>query len=344
MTNESKQLENDSHKPITNERLGEIARIYPIKIHYILKSKSDSIPIKRIIRRLDSLNKHFAPINFAFQLCGNIDTVITNTTYASFWDRLQEDSLFKNIDVSNAINIYFADTLKSKNLCGYTYLGYKKNRIFVSSHCATSTLTHEMGHYFNLYHTFEPLFGRELVNESNCLKAGDLICDTPADPFLPTSYYALDSSCTYRNVILDSLGMEYHPLTNNLMSYYISRKRNCRNSFTNGQYSRMLSNLYLNKWTYFCGVPPGLLSSSSVNISLFPNPLIERCILKITKDSNLETKAQIKIINVNGQNVYEDSISIPGQKELNLTSLASGIYQIIIDTKQEVIRKKIVVQ
>ncbi len=228
--------------------------------------------------------------------------------------------------------------------CGYAYLGYKKNRIFVSPQCITNTLTHEMGHYFNLYHTFELSFGSELVNGSNCINAGDLVCDTPADPYLPISFYRLDSSCSYKNITQDSLGLEYHPLTNNLMSYYNSSKRSCINSFTNGQYSRMLSNLYLNKWTYFCEVPTATLQNSSTNIELFPNPITERCILKFDSKSNLETKADIQIINSKGQNIYENSLFIPGQKEFDLTSLSRGIYLVIINTKQEILRKKIVLQ
>ncbi len=37
------------------------------------------------------------------------------------------------------------------------------------------TLTHEMGHHLNLYHTFEG----QSCNENNCNTEGDLVCDTP---------------------------------------------------------------------------------------------------------------------------------------------------------------------
>ena len=47
-----------------------------------------------------------------------------------------------------------------------------------------TTLSHELGHYFDLYHTHETSFGTECPSGSNCQSAGDMVCDTPADPNL----------------------------------------------------------------------------------------------------------------------------------------------------------------
>ena len=47
-----------------------------------------------------------------------------------------------------------------------------------------STFIHEMGHFFNLYHTHTTTNGEENVLRNNCTWAGDGFCDTPADPRL----------------------------------------------------------------------------------------------------------------------------------------------------------------
>lgn len=102
----------------------------------------------------------------------------------------------------------------------------------------SSVLTHEMGHFFGLYHTFEG--GTETqcpinnfcdqdpnnnLTENCCINQGDRVCDTP--PHLK------EFGCpTGINICMNS---SYDEVTNNYMSYY-----NCTSqSFSNGQYERM---------------------------------------------------------------------------------------------------------
>jgi hypothetical protein len=92
----------------------------------------------------------------------------------------------------------------------------------------TSTSPHELGHCLNLLHTHETARGVEAINGSNCSTAGDLVCDTPADPRLGTNN--VNGNCEYFG------GNGFNPLTNNIMSY--SRDL-CRDEFTNGQSYRM---------------------------------------------------------------------------------------------------------
>ncbi|MEO1628264.1 MAG: T9SS type A sorting domain-containing protein, partial [Bacteroidota bacterium] len=74
-------------------------------------------------------------------------------------------------------------------------------------------------------------------------RAGDLLCDTPADPYRgdDTPCMASPDGCTYTGMlangdtIRDLNGQLYQPDESNYMSYY-----NCRSSFTPGQYDRML--------------------------------------------------------------------------------------------------------
>ena len=90
-------------------------------------------------------------------------------------------------------------------------------------------LIHEIGHMFGLPHTHETGNGKELVNGSNCTVAGDLICDTPADPRL--SGY-VNENCEYTGQHVDPNGDLYSPMVNNYMAYSPGK---CRNAFTSGQ-------------------------------------------------------------------------------------------------------------
>ena len=78
------------------------------------------------------------------------------------------------------------------------------------------------------------------MDGSNCASAGDLHCDTPADPSLSS---VVDDACNYIGTELDACGSgaPYDPPVYNLMSY--SRKW-CRDHFTQEQ-------LALFAWTAF---------------------------------------------------------------------------------------------
>lgn len=84
-----------------------------------------------------------------------------------------------------------------------------------------------MGHCLGLYHTHETAFGREYVLRVNCTSAGDLICDTPADP-------NFNYSCSYNGNARDPIGMIYTPDPKNIMSY-----STCTEFFSAGQEGRM---------------------------------------------------------------------------------------------------------
>lgn len=96
-------------------------------------------------------------------------------------------------------------------------------------------MPHEIGHYLNLYHTFDAVGGNELVDGSNCATAGDMVCDTPADI---TGVAGISiSNCVYAGTPVDAKGMLYKPDTKNLMSYWHSY--GCQTDhFSAGQFDR----------------------------------------------------------------------------------------------------------
>ena len=170
---------------------------------------------------------------------------IDNTTYYNI-DNDAERAVLKGINnQANMLDCYFVNY--DGGYCGVSSFTWSTEQgITFDNGCVgvasnPSTFPHEVGHYFNLLHTHEPAYGNECPTGSNCSTAGDLVCDTPADPELGTGN--VNTSCNYTGsevIFCDFAVRSYNPDPTNLMSY--SRKT-CRTNFTPGQRSRMLATL-----------------------------------------------------------------------------------------------------
>lgn len=211
----------------------------PIKAHIVRRTnQTGGLSNSELDDAINTLNSYYLNANINFTLCEEIN-FIDSDLYFEMDDDLEESIIEAN-NIPNTINIYFFNSLTSdgSSLCGYTYLPPGPDFIFMVNECAIngSTLSHEMGHYFSLYHTHGKSndgTSDELVDGTNCAYAGDDICDTPADPNLSGK---VNEQCAYTGTDLDANGQTYSPYTNNLMSY--SRKE-CRNLFTAEQYTRI---------------------------------------------------------------------------------------------------------
>ncbi len=150
---------------------------------------------------------------------------------------------------NNSINLFIVNAIEStgpgQTLAYYDpqedWLVSRKGQINGSS----STLAHEVGHFFSLAHPFSgwdcnpfdippysnpvalthtiPCDGGggsvliELHDRSNCNTAGDRICDTPEDYNLGLFW---QDDCAENNSVKDINGDVIKPMTNNYMSYY----------------------------------------------------------------------------------------------------------------------------
>jgi hypothetical protein len=235
----------------TIKPLPKINKEFQVVVHIVYdKDTTNSITESTIIQQLNLANEYFKPIQASFKICEF--RYIYNF---QFHDTLRDErfvELTTQYYAPNRINMYVVGGFLDPNTCGKASLGgvsrFKDDLLIVRKECVSAiTIGHELGHYFNLEHTFEGE-GFELANGSNCASAGDKICDTPADPYIhgeKTTDY-VNSNCIFYNTKKDANGEYYDPDVTNVMSYYAC---NC-SKFSNQQFEKMV-NYYMNnrlKW------------------------------------------------------------------------------------------------
>lgn len=233
------------HKKTNQVRSGSSIHMVPIQLHIIRTSSgTGGISETDLLAGLDRVNELFLDAQVQFYQCNSINYINSNTYYS--YDYSEMTALHTAHSVSNLINIYCSETTTSGNgaynICGHAQFPGGLDFVMLNNDCAKngSTFAHELGHYFNLYHTHETAFGAELVNGSDCSTDGDLLCDTPADPTLSTSTNLNVSGCIYTGNSTDGNGDSYAPDVNNLMSY---TGKNCRYTITDDQEARILYTL-----------------------------------------------------------------------------------------------------
>lgn len=216
-------LKKFSSVPCLNKKLSIIA--------YIVKDSlgNPGITEAAIINAISVANKDFAPMCLSFEVCQFV--YVNNFQYDNYSLPQDEQEMLTLFYKPQVINMYFVKDIPSDPQCGHAYFPGGPDLVVIKKPCIPGTvISHELGHFFGLYHTFESGFGAEFANESNCQIAGDLLCDTEADP-----QGSVDGACGYLGPFQDSNGDFYFPPVDNIMSYYGS----CVCLFTPEQYMRM---------------------------------------------------------------------------------------------------------
>lgn len=164
-------------------------------------------------RDIDATNAVFERCNtgIQLQLCGPIEVVVDYLLYNS---PLQAAQTVQANTELGYINAFYVFDIASGTIGGAA-LG---DIVFVSRFGPANTLAHEIGHVLGLSHPHDVLIEPELVDGSNCIIGGDMLCDTPADPQLNLPGMMLPP-CTYVGTVTDANGDLYTPMLNNLMSY-----------------------------------------------------------------------------------------------------------------------------
>lgn len=185
------------------------------------------------------INDAFAKINLHFRL--SPARYIDNYHFEELKKGTNEADMVIQNFAANTINLYLVSKLLDEDdqeVCGYTYFpAEEKDIILINKSCISAPLLIEQfGHFFNLYHTHEDGFAAELVNGSNCSIAGDLCCDTPADPDLTGK---VTSDCQYESTFKDENNDYFIPSVYNYMSFGPDNCAKCY--FSDEQYLRILN-------------------------------------------------------------------------------------------------------
>jgi hypothetical protein len=303
----------------------------PYKVHIIRTSSgTGGISTASLTTAFNNVNTIYTTANMHFKQCGNINYIDSDTYYS--FNSANEAALTSANNVTNVINIYFTNSVTTSSgsaACGYAYFPGGPDVIMMNNSCAVngSTLPHEIGHYFNLYHTHSTSNGAELVNGTNCSSAGDLLCDTPADPQLSSS--TVSSACVYTGTATDANGMAYTPDPNNIMSY--SRKA-CRTFFSPQQYAR-ISFSALNQRAYLVcsaggGGGTGLINGCA-GTSQYPSATFTPTTSWQTAATNIYA-GEYSVYNVVAGDTYEWSLctadggNVTYDSELTLTDVSNN--------------------
>jgi hypothetical protein len=201
---------------------------------------------------MDDANMYYQDAGMEFFVKGDIDFIDDDYFFYNLDTFEKYDSLRLTNVVPNTVNIYFASEESGFPYCGLSsFTTSSVQGIIVKETCTglpenPSTLAHELGHYFDLFHTHEIYFGEECPEGTGCDTLGDLMCDTHADPglYVDGTYHVSEHPfCEYDNYITvpnlphcDQV-TPYDPPVENLMSY--SRKL-CRTTISPEQAHRAL--------------------------------------------------------------------------------------------------------
>ncbi len=239
---------------------GQIITI-PIKAYIVGTDKGEKrYNLEYLLKQIDFLNEIFAETGFYFYFVPGIK-FIDNSEYigdgdANKAEKLLGDMLSRNYH-HGAINIFYTS---GTGLCGMApfpgwssrYLG--KTGVLIENSCEfpqNKTLAHELGHHFDLMHTFQgwdsqnpnATAGHEYVTRNpelrNCEKAGDGFCDTPAD----VSNQDCDRTPKGKDgrPLVDMKGDQYNPDITLIMSYHLDQ---CTEGFSPEQITHMRDIVY----------------------------------------------------------------------------------------------------
>ena len=186
------------------------------------------------------------------------------------------------------------------------------------------TLTHELGHFFNLEHTF-----KACTTASNCATAGDKVCDTPASN---AAVFGCPAAGATTKCTVKTLTMNYMDYTNDACMYM----------FTTGQATRMKA--------FYNAIAPqistNVLSSYAFltrNFSIAPNPNNGTFTINLKEILN---DYSIEVFDVSGRVVFDKNYNNTSslQQNIELNPTQKGVYFLNIKSASTILTKKIIIK
>lgn len=209
--------------------------VIPVVFHVIMKTDgTGAVSDARINEQIAILNADFAPY-LRFELAGVTRTV--NDNWFEDWNEKEYKTALA-WDRERYMNVY---TNSASGYLGYSYFPQEIEEVGVldgvvmlhdtvglnpsyAPYDLGRTLTHEIGHYLGLFHTFKHSFSEECENGYD---RGDLIVDTPSES---QAHY----TCT------QTMSCSTPDPIHNYMNYTPDV---CMNQFTEEQFNRMICSL-----------------------------------------------------------------------------------------------------
>lgn len=196
------------------------------------------------------------------------------------------------------------------------------------------TLTHELGHFFNLNHTFASCDG------ANCATSGDRVCDTPSCDEARYDCNAADSPPDPNvsgNPPVTTCG--YLQLTMNYMDYV---EDSCMYMFTAGQATRMQA--------WYNAIASQLTTTALANedflqnqFSLYPNPNKGSFTIEFKELTN---SFSVEVFDLTGKTIYENNYDQSSNlvQVITLDKPESGVYFVNIKSEKGLVTKKLIIQ
>ncbi len=201
---------------------------------------------------LEQSSSYFEPICLSFTSCSY--NQINNYGFNTIENFSRVEEMGALYSFPRRITVLFVNEIDGDD-CGFSYYdGFQTTdeaQIFIEISCddgMAEQMAHHMGNLLGLLGTNAGL-AEELVDGSNCAIAGDLICDTPADPYGAVRDTILnmwveapkseiyEKDCEFIWETQDVNGEYFTPSVCNIMSPYP-----CKSYFTYDQFVRMLNN------------------------------------------------------------------------------------------------------
>jgi hypothetical protein len=243
----------------------------PVSLHIVRKTDgTGGISLNQFYKGLQDCNSKYTGTGLHFVI-HDIIYLDSDHFYNEIDTKAEIDDMLNQGPIANTVNVFCTPNLADElgGLCGRgSFTTSSPQGIALNNDCVgvsdnDSSFPHEMGHYFDLLHTHETATGMELVDESNCSSAGDLLCDTPADPGLDPGTN-VTNACVYTGTAKDSNGDTYAPDTHQIMSY---APKLCRDVFSPQGQARLLNTLNT-KRSYLLnfGCPPDANAGTNVTV------------------------------------------------------------------------------
>ena len=260
------QRERIGSADLQRQRQNRSITYIPVTLHLVGTTDGGSLPnFGSSLGMICRLNADFADQDIQFYWQPPVRYLLNSAAY-----RLDDDWPYFTNKVANTLNVYVnSNSSPDLGVAGYYDPGY--DYVYMNAAYAntvSNTITHEVGHFFTLPHTF---YGWEGINattmptsnapldlgnghgppeyvtrtgsNTNCLTAADGFCDTPAD------YLSFRIRCPFNSsAVRDPDGQAIIPDAQNFMSYFYDE---CVNRFSQEQKDAMLRDIIARNWTNF---------------------------------------------------------------------------------------------